>query len=106
MSDIDPMNAIPDTQQALLRYLAGVGPTVGRIFGIRDFNAMVMMNAFSASDRDGLRPALDALVERGILSAVSATEYSVTPRGRRFLEGRKRTSDPARDPALEGAQWS
>jgi hypothetical protein len=100
------MNTTPDIQQALLRYLAGVGPTVGRIFGIRDFNAMVMMNAFSAGARDGLRPALAALVERGILSPVSATEYSVTARGKRLLEAGKHTPDTALEPAHQGAQWS
>ena len=88
------MNTPSDIKQAVLSYLGGVGPTAGRIFGIRDFNAQVMMNAYAASDRDGLRPALDALVEAGILGRLSPTEYCVTARGTRIFAGKERVSEP------------
>src|SRR4051812_37249245 len=57
-----------DIQHRLMHYFASVGSTAGRTFGIRDFNAHVMMNAYSAHDRDGLQPALDALIAAGTLS--------------------------------------
>jgi hypothetical protein len=98
------MNTPPDIEQRLLHYLGAVGPTVGRIFGIRDFNAQVMMNAYSASDREGLQPALDALVEAGILSRVSITEFCVTARGTRLIRDRKQSSEPSGgDSATEDA---
>jgi len=69
----------------LVHYLASVGSTEGRIFGIRDFNAQVMMNAFSEQERDGLLPALDTLVATGVLARVSATEFCLTAEGRRVV---------------------
>ena len=105
-ADNGPMNPTPDIRQRLLNYLAAVGPTVGRIFGIRDFNAQVMMNSYSAHDRDGLQPALDALVAEGILSRVSATDYCVTASGTRLVQGKKHSSEPWCDVAREDPKWN
>jgi hypothetical protein len=80
-------------EQGLMLYLASVGSTAGRTFGIRDFNSQVMMNAYSALERDGLQPALAALVERGILRQVSTTDYCVTAEGVRLMQAGKRTAD-------------
>ena len=72
-----------------MHYFASVGSTAGRTFGIRDFNAHVMMNAYSAQERDGLQPALEALIAAGTLSRVSATEFCLTAEGRRLVAAKK-----------------
>jgi hypothetical protein len=106
IADTGCMNPTIDIRQRLLHYLAAVGPTVGRIFGIRDFNAQVMMNAFSAQDRDGLQPALDGLVAEGILSRVSTTDYCLTASGTRLVQGKKHSVEPWCDAAREDPKWS
>ncbi len=83
------MKTTNDIQQELVGYIAAVAPT-RRDFTISDFNSQVMMNAYSAEDRDLLQPALAALLEAGILVATSPTAYSLTPLGVRQVGIMKR----------------
>jgi len=93
-------------QLGLMHYFGSVGSTAGRTFAIRDFNAQVMMNAFAAQERDGLQPALEALIAAGILSRISATEYCLTAEGTRLVREKNRAVNPWCDVAREDAPWT
>lgn len=100
------MNKTQDIEARLMHYFASVGSTAGRTFGIRDFNTQVMMNAYSAEDREGLQPALDALIGTGVLFRVSATDYGLTPHGARLVHAAGRPTQPWCDVAREGTKCS
>ena len=83
-----------DIQHGLMHYFASVGSTAGRIFGIRDFNTQVMMDAYTAEERDRLQPALEALIAAGILCRVSPTDYSLTAEGVRLVRTKTSQGEP------------
>ena len=65
----------------LLCYFGSMGSPRSQVFTLRAINLQVMMNVYSASERDGLGAALAGLVASGALLQVSATDYELTDDG-------------------------
>jgi hypothetical protein len=74
------MSMTEKLRQQLMHYFACVGRT-GRVYGPRDFNSQVMMNAFDPHDRAALDDALWEMVEAGVLQRSSPLEFTLTSAG-------------------------
>jgi hypothetical protein len=84
------MSAVEKITEQLMDYFACVAHP-GQVFGPRDFNSQVMMNAFDPEERARLGAALEELVRQGVLEASSPIEYTLTREGlataRRLRQG-------------------
>lgn len=75
-----PMNP-GEVERRLLHYFATVRARAGTIFTVRDFNNVVMMDAYTPEDRACLQPALQSLERAGLLEIRSSTECCLTRQG-------------------------
>ena len=68
-------------EKRLLHYFATVRAQAGSMFTVRDFNNVVMMDAYTPEDRACLDEALRSLVGAGFIEMRSRTECRLTTQG-------------------------
>jgi hypothetical protein len=78
-----------DVERHLLNLFASVHVDSRTRFGIRDFNNLIMLNAFTPEERGCLRHALATLVRIGILQTPDGIDYGLTDTGLREVRARK-----------------
>ena len=84
-----------DVERHLMNHFASVHVDDRTRFGVRDFNNLIMLNAFAAEERDCLRHALATLVRTGILETTDEIDYGLTAKG--LLEVHERKLSHAAD---------
>lgn len=93
------MLTIQEIERRLMDYFVAVGGDPAKVFGPRDFDSQVMMDAFTPEDRAGLALALGSLAHAGIVAPASPGEWQLTKSG---LDRVKATRETRRDAASAG----